>query len=189
MSYFIIQLGSSEWISEKEQCICAFITLLFTISLAGFLVFTSLTLFCFYHHKYRPFSTLYALSQLKFCTSFLPSSISPLTKNKDSLEPAQTSGFYMGTCCNLTETHKQTKIHPDLLQSAIGNLKAIKNSDFYLSWARIFSVTILLFSKHLEFLYFLSQVLSSNWLISQIPITSFYKINLIALTHIFFPGL
>ena len=165
MSYFIIQLGSSEWISEKEQCICAFITLLFTISLAGFLVFTSLTLFCFYHHKYRPFSTMYALSQLKFCTSsFLPSSLSPLTENKDSLEPAQTSGFYMGTCCNLTETHKQTKIHPDFLQGAIGNLKAIKNSDFYLSWARIsFSQNLTVLQVSEIFIFFIS---SSNWLIS-----------------------
>ena len=122
-----------------------------------FLILTSLTLLCFHHHKYRPFSTIYVLSQSSF---FLPPSLPsffPLSLflslslsfsifpfflslflfwQKDSLEPAQ-AGFYMGTGCNLTETHKQTKIHPDLLWSATGNLKAIKNSDFYLLWARM----------------------------------------------------
>lgn len=49
---------------------------------------------------------------------------------------AQASGFYMGTHCSLTETHKQAKTLPGLLWSATGNLKAIRNPTFYLSWAR-----------------------------------------------------
>jgi len=48
------------------------------------------------------------------------------------------------------------------------------------------SVTIFLFFfKCLKFLLFLSQMLSRNWVISRI--LSFHKINLIALTHFFFP--
>lgn len=58
------------------------------------------------------------------------------TRHQRVIWTSSSKWFYMGTHCSLKETHKQAKIHPGLLWSSTGNLKAIRNSTFYLSWAR-----------------------------------------------------